>query len=301
MKVRTAFTDDPEYGRNLAVRVSVVTIVMNVLMSIAKLLVGVWSGSIAMISDALHSATDVFTTIIVICGIKISGKQSDECHQYGHERLECIAAVVLSLILFFTGAAIGVDAIKRLATGETGDLSGWGNAALIVAAVSVMVKEWMYWYTKAAADRIESSAMQADAWHHRSDAWSSVGAFLGVLGTMFGARWMDLAASILICLFIGKAAYSVFVDAMNKLVDRSCDQGVVLRMSSVILGQDGVWQIKRIRTRLFGNKIYVDLELIVDGNQSLREAHAIAVRVHNAVEEAFPQVKHCMVYMNPEV
>ena len=157
----------------------------------------------------------------------------------------------------------------------------------------------MYWFTRAGAKKINSGALMADAWHHRSDALSSVGAFIGIFGARLGFPILDPIASIVICLFIGKAAYDIFKDAIDKLVDKSCEPELVEEMREVILEQEGVLAIDDIRTRLFGAKTYVDIEIAADGNKTLIEAHNIAQKVHDVIEREFTMVKHCMVHVNP--
>lgn len=283
----------------IAYQVSWVTIAVNLTLSLLKLLAGLIASSGAMLSDAVHSASDVFSTFIVIIGVKISNKKSDADHQYGHERLECIASIILSVILLLTGVGIGISGLEKIVNGNYGELKTPGLLALVAAVVSIAVKEWMFWYTKAAADKINSGALRADAWHHRSDALSSVGAFVGILGARMGFPILDPAASVVICLFIGKAAYDIFKDAVDKLVDKSCDTGTEEEMRAVISAVEGVIHVDRLQTRLFGAKIYVDIEIAADGNQTLYEAHHIAEKVHDRIEEKFPMVKHCMVHVNP--
>ena len=284
---------------NLAYKVSAVSIAVNLILSFVKLLAGILALSGAMISDAVHSASDVFSTIIVIVGVAMSRKNSDSNHQYGHERMECMASLLLAAVLALTGAGIGVNGIKKIAGGNYETLAVPGMLALIAAIVSIAVKEWMYWYTRAAAKRINSGALMADAWHHRSDALSSVGAFVGIFGARMGYPVLDAVASVVICLFIGKAAFDIFRDAMDKMVDKSCSDELVGQMREVVQREKGVIRIDDMKTRLFGDRIYVDVEFSADGRKSLEESHDIAERVHAAIEQEFPTVKHCMVHVNP--
>lgn len=287
-------------NKAIAMTVSTVSIIANVILSIFKLIAGVVAHSGAMISDAVHSASDVFSTVIVIIGVNIAEKRSDEEHQYGHERMECVASIILAVILAATGIGIGYGGTKKILNGNYGSLSMPGYLALVAAIVSIVVKEWMFWYTREAAKKINSSALMADAWHHRSDALSSVGALIGIAGARMGLKILDPVASVVICIFIEKAAYDIFKDSIDKLVDKSCDDKTVEEISKVINSVDGVLGIDDIRTRLFGSKIYVDVEISADGNKTLNETHEIAERVHVSIEEAFPTVKHCMVHVNPE-
>ena len=288
-----------EQEKKTAMRVSAVTIVWNVILSIFKLIAGIVGHSGAMISDAVHSASDVFSTIIVILGINIASKQSDDDHQYGHDRLECVAAILLAVVLFATGIGIGIGGINKIIEGTAGKDEIPGMIALIAAVASIVVKEGMFWYTRSAAKKINSGALMADAWHHRSDALSSVGALIGIGGARLGFPVLDPIASVIICVFIVKAAYDIFKDAIDKMVDKSCDEETEEKMRRLIEEQQGVLKVDVLRTRLFGAKMYVDIEIAADGDISLREGHEIAQVVHDKVEEKFPLVKHCMVHVNP--
>lgn len=284
----------------VAMRVSVISIVVNLLLSVFKLLAGIFAKSGAMISDSIHSASDVFSTIIVMIGVQLSSRAADDSHQYGHERFECIASIALSIILLETGLLIGWNGLKTIFSGAYESIPVPGVLALIAAVVSIVVKEWMFWFTRAAAKRINSSALMADAWHHRSDSLSSIGALVGIGFSLAGFPVMDSVASVVICIFIVKAAIDIFKDAADKMVDRACDPETIQEMTQVIQNQPGVIRLDLLQTRLFGSKIYVDAEIAVQGDLPLRQAHAIAEEVHHAIENAFPMVKHCMVHVNPD-
>ena len=285
--------------KKVANKVSFITIVQNVLLSVFKLFAGIFAHSNAMISDAIHSASDVFSTIIVIIGVKLASKKSDKEHPYGHERLECVAEIVLSIVLLYTGIKIGSQAVKDIIGGNYQNLQKPGMLALVAAVVSIVTKEIMYWYTRHYAKKIDSSALMADAWHHRSDALSSVGALVGIGGAMMGFPVMDSIASIVIFVFIAKAAYDIFKDAMDKMVDHSCDDETEKEMRDFVLAQKEVLSVDLLHTRIFGNKIYVDVEIGVNGSYTLRQAHEIAEEVHEGIEKNFPKVKHVMVHVNP--
>lgn len=282
-----------------AMKVSFVSIAANLILSVFKLAAGFIAHSGAMISDSIHSASDVLSTFIVIAGIKISSKDSDKEHPYGHERMECVSAIVLATILAITGIGIGYSAALKILSGRYGSLTVPGTLALIAALVSIAVKESMFWYTRFYAKKIDSGALMADAWHHRSDALSSVGAFIGIAGARLGFPVMDAVASLVICFFIEKAAYEIFKDAVDKMVDKACDESTERALRSCALSQTGVLGVDLLRTRVFGNKIYVDIEITADGNETLREAHSIAENVHDSIERNFSKVKHIMVHVNP--
>lgn len=288
-------TDD----KKLAMHVSTVSVIVNLLLSLFKMIAGILAHSGALISDAVHSASDVFSTLIVMIGITISNKQSDKEHPYGHERLECVASLLLASILFATGIGIGFSGMKKITSGNIEKLAIPGVLALIAAVISILVKEWMYWYTRAAAKKINSGALMADAWHHRSDSLSSLGSFAGVLGARLGFPIFDPLASIIICIFIIKAAWDIYKDTINKMVDCACDDETIEEMTNVVLSNPDVMAMDLIRTRMFGSKAYVDTEIAADENLLLKDAHQIAENVHDSIEQSFPQVKHCMVHVNP--
>jgi len=285
--------------QRVANRVSVITIAANVILSVFKLVAGIVAHSGAMISDAVHSASDVFSTFVVMLGIHMAAKDSDKEHPYGHERLECVAAIVLAMILFMTGLGIGIKAFGNIISGDYEDLQVPGILALIAAIASIVVKEGMYWYTRHYAKKIDSGALLADAWHHRSDALSSIGALVGIGGARLGYPVMDSVASLVIFFFILKAAFDIFKDAMDKMVDHACDWETEEQMRDCVLAHEKVLSIDMLQTRIFGNKIYVDVEIQVNGDFTLREAHAIAEDVHEQIEQSFPKVKHIMVHVNP--
>lgn len=283
-----------------AVRVSVVSIIGNAVLSAFKVLAGVIAHSGAMISDGVHSASDVFSSIIVIIGVKLSAKKSDKEHPYGHERMECVAAIILAVVLLVTGLFIGDSALGKLISGNYDSLEIPGILALIAAIISIFVKEGMFWYTRYYAKLLDSGAVMADAWHHRSDALSSVGALIGIAGARMGMPVLDPVATFVICLFILKAAYDIFKDAVDKMVDHSCDDKTESQIRECVLAQEGIRGIDMMHTRIFGNKIYVDIEILVDGSKTLYEGHAIAEKVHSEIEGKFPKVKHIMVHVNPD-
>lgn len=289
----------PHEFEKTALKVSAVSIAGNTVLSLFKLLAGIIASSGAMISDAVHSASDVFSSIIVIIGVKVSSKKPDKDHPYGHERFECVAAIVLAVILLITGLFIGYTSIQKLFSGKADNSEAPGMLALVAAVISIVGKEVMFRYTRSHAIRLDSGALMADAWHHRSDALSSVGALIGIAGARMGYPVLDVIASVVICVFIIKAAYDIFMNAADKMVDHSCSEEVEREISECAAGQDGVLGVDIVKTRLFGNRIYVDIEICADGNLTLEEGHEIAERVHSSIEENFKKVKHIMVHVNP--
>ena len=286
-------------NEQIAVKISVVSGAGNIELAAFKLFAGIFGRSAAMVSDAIHSLSDVFSSMVVIAGVKIAAKDSDHDHQYGHERIECIAAIILSVVLCAVGLGIGYSGVKTVLYGNYDSIETPGLIALIAAVISIVSKEAMFWYTRNGAKKINSSALMAEAWHHRSDVLSSVGSFAGILGARLGFQVLDPIASLIICVMILKVTVDIFMEAVGKLTDKSCDDETVEKMEEIVMKQEGVLAVDDIKTRIFGAKIYTDVEIAADGNLSLYDAHGIAERVHNEIEKNFPDVKHCMVHVNP--
>ena len=253
-----------------ALRVSGLSILINLLLTAGKLLAGLLARSGAMISDAVHSASDVFSTLIVMIGVKLSGKESDREHPYGHERMECVAAILLSGILLATGLLIGYQGIRSILS-EREELQSPGILAAVAAGVSILTKELLFHYVRHQARKLDSPALMAEAWHHRSDALSSIGALAGILGARAGFPVLDPLASVVICVFIAKAAFDIFRDAVNKMVDHSCDEETETAIRLCAVEQPEVVRIDLLRTREFGNRIYIEMEIAVDGELKLSD------------------------------
>ncbi len=285
--------------QELTIRVSRVSVVLNLALTILKFLAGAVGHSSAMIADAMHSASDIFGSVLVIIGAKVSGREADKEHPYGHERMECVVSIILANILFLVAAGIGVSGLEKVFSGDYASLIIPGKAALGAAVLSIIVKEGLFWYTRVAAKKINSVSLMAEAWHHRSDALSSIGSFAGILGARMGFPVLDPLASVLIALCIIKVAVDIYKETIDRMVDRSCDMKTENAMRELILSCDGVERLDVLRTRLFGAKLYAEVEIGADESLSLKDAHDIAVRVHNGIEEHFPLVKHCVVHVNP--
>ena len=289
-------------NKQIATQVSLVTIIANTVLAILKLVAGILSMSSAMISDAADSMTDVLSTFMVMIGVRISNKTADENHPYGHERLECVVGVILALVIAATGIGIGYDAVQKIIEGAKGNLPSLNNfalMALITAAVSVISKEAMYRYTRAAAKKISSGAMMANAWNFRSDALASIGSIIGIGGAMLGVPLLDPIAGAVICLLVLKVAFGIARDAFGKMVDKSCDTKTVEKIRKSAESTDGVYSVDKLKTRLFGDKVYAEIEIACNPQLTLADAHDIAEAVHRKIETEFPEVKHCVVHINP--
>ena len=280
-----------------ATKVSVISMATNVILTIAKFAAGVVAHSGAMISDAVHSASDIFSGLIVLIGVRISSKAPDDKHPYGHERFECVAALLLSGILALVGGTIGVNAVKDIIGGRVQEAPG--ILALVAAVISIVTKETLFWYTRGYAKKYRSTALHAEAWHQRSDALSSIGALIGIAGARMGVPVMEPIASLIIALFILRVAVRIFRDAIDQMVDHSASEETEAAFRETAMEQPGVQGVELLRTRMFGNRVYVDLEIAADPELSLAAAHEIAERVHDAIEQTYPDVKHIMVHVNP--
>ncbi len=286
-----------ESSNTIINRLSAVGIIGNILLSVFKFVAGIVGNSSAMVSDAVHSTSDIVATVVAYFGAKLGRMKTDDSHPYGHERIECIFTLFLGLILLGTGLFIGYEAVVKIISGTYGEEPEM--IAIVAAVVSIITKELMFHYTMHYAKILRSDSFKADAWHHRSDALSSIAALIGIALAMSGFPIMDPVASIIICLFIIRLSIGILLDSINKTVDRSCDEDTVCRMKDTVMGVDGVRSVDLINTRLFGNRIYVDLEISVDCSMSVEDGHRIAEDVHLTLEREYPDVKHVMVHVNP--
>ena len=297
----TMTQDSRQNPQTIVNRVTSIGIIGNVILSLFKFLAGILGHSSAMVSDAIHSLSDVLATFIAWLGIRLSMQAPDREHPYGHERLECVASLLLGAILFGTGLMIGLSGLKTILAGHYDELQSPGSVALIAAVVSIATKEGMFWYTRHYAKVLNSAAFMADAWHHRSDALSSIGSLIGIGGAMLGFPILDPLASVAIAVCIIKVAYDILKDAVSKMLDTACSSEYEKKLADFISAQDGVDRLDVLHTRMFGNKIYIDAEISVDGDKSLTDAHEIAESVHTQVEKHFDNIKHIMIHVNPMV
>ena len=285
--------------KSIVNRLTWVSILGNIILVIFKMYAGIAGTSGAMVSDAVHSLSDVLTTVAAYMGVKLAQKSPDREHPYGHDRLECAASMLLGAILMATGIGIGWGGVKQIIAGHYDQIAIPGGIALAAAIVSIVAKEGMFQYTRYYARKINSSAFMADAWHHRSDALSSIGSLIGIGGAMLGVPVMEPLACAAICLCILKVAFDIMRNALDQMLDTACPDNYEKDLGDFILRQDGVMRLDMLRTRKFGSMVYIDVEIGVDGSLPLSAAHGIAQSVHNAVEKAHPEIKHIMIHENP--
>ena len=295
--------DDNEYKKTI-IRVSIVTIIWNAILSFAKVIIGVIAGAVSLISDGFHSLSDVLSTIIVMIGAKLSTKKEDKGHPFGHERFESVASIILALLLFDTALILGYKGVLSIidfANGKRLEATSFIYVALGCAIASIIIKFFMYLYTIINAKKINSPSLKADGYHHLSDSLSSIGSVVGIIGLIIGGNLelFDPIASILIALFIIKVSIDIFKEAINELVDKAAPFEVENEIKGLVLKCDGVISINSLKTRMFGNKLYVELEIVVDSNITVKEGHNIAKNVHDVIESSNSNVKHCMVHVDP--
>ena len=296
-------TSPEQEEKKATAKMAAVGVAGNVFLAVFKLTAGVIGHSAAMLSDSVHTLSDVLATLIAYIGVRISKKKADEKHPYGHERFESAASLLLAVILFLTGAGIGWKCISAILDGSYRDFSLPGLLPVIAAVVSIVVKEAMYWYTMHYAVRLKSSAFKADAWHHRSDALSSIGALVGIIGARHGSPVLDQIAGIIICIMIIIVSIGIFRNAIENMLDTSCDEKIEEELRAYVIHFSETENEKigtdLLRTRKFSEKVYVEIEINLDGNMRLQEAHDIAERLHDGIERDFPDVKHVMIHVNP--
>lgn len=284
----------------LIFKVSALSILANVFLTIFKAVFGIMFNSYALVSDAIHSLSDVFSTIVVIVGSFFARKDVDDDHNYGHEKYESIAGLLLAIFLAFISAIILSDAVHTLIAIIGGDVMETPNKyALIAAFVSIVVKELMFRYTVNVANKIKSPALKADAWHHRSDALSSVASFVAIILAMAGFAIADPIASFLICMFIFKVALDIFKESLDQITDKAAPSELTESIKMTILENKDVLEISEIKTRAHASKLYVDVSIQVDKNISVYDGHEIAEQIHDDIESKYEDVLHMNVHIEP--
>lgn len=277
------------------------TIVVNLLLSVIKFFAGVFGQSAALLSDALHSAGDVISTVFVFFGARVSRKKADQTHPYGHERFEALLALFMGLSLLGLALFMFGQSIYRLVQYWFNDvpLTRPNTIALVAVVISIIINEMLFWWALTNGKKAHSSTLIADAWHHRFDAISSIGGLIGIGGALFGYLWFDPIAALFISLLIMKVAMSILLKTIKQLVDSSPDLDTMQAIESLIESIKGVKSVDDLKGRLHAEKMFIDVEIGVEATLNLKQAHTIAENVHHQVEANFPLVKHCMVHVNP--
>lgn len=284
-------------------RVTLVGSVVNAVLVVMKFLAGVFGRSSAMIADAVHSLSDFLTDIIVLLFVKTSSKPQDEDHDYGHGKFETMATLLIGLILLFVAIGIFINSANLISAAVSGELLPRPDyLALIVAVISIIAKEGVYQYTIRAGRSLDSQAVMANAWHHRSDALSSVGTLIGISLAMFmGERWRiaDPIAAIVVGALIVKVAIDIMRPAVDELLERSLPADQEDEIRRTMLAVPGVVRIGQLRTRRIGPNIAIDAHIKMDGNMSLTNAHNIASQTERAIKNAYGTQTHISLHMEP--
>ena len=280
-----------------ASKVTILAILWNVFLSVIKIFAGVIGNSTAMIADGIHSASDIITSVGVLIGNKISSKPGDKEHNYGHEKAETLVSFLLSIILIAVAVTIGVDGAKKML--NLNEVKVPTLMPLVVAVISIAIKEYQYRITIKVAKKINSPALKADAWHHRSDALSSIAAFVGIGGAMLGFKILEPLASIVVALFVCKVGYDILKNAVNELMDVSIDETYENEIKKIAQLTEGVMNLGSLRTRKHGASAYVDLVICVDGKLTVTSGHDIATNLEKKIQNDINIVKGITVHVEP--
>lgn len=281
---------------NLSKRASAIALTVNISLMAAKIAAGMISGSMAIIADAFNNATDIFSAIAVFSGIRISYLPPDEKHQYGHAKAEPIVAKLVSIIITFTAITIGYTSVKQLFSIKT---ESRGLSAIIVSFFSILVKYSLYRYTNRVGKIVESPSMIADSYNHRSDVLASIAVLLGAAGARSGYPSLDPAAGLLVSILILKTGISIYINAVNDLMDTAPDPQTLCHIKKTASETYGVICVDNIRARKYGSKYHVDLKICVDGHITVEEGHNIAARAKYNIMKEISNVEDIMVHVNP--
>ncbi len=278
-------------------KVTITVILWNVFLTVIKIFSGVIGNSTAMIADGIHSASDIITSVGVLIGNKISSKPRDKEHNYGHEKAETLVSFLLSIILIVVSVTIGLEGVKKLFNLDSVEIPTL--LPLIISIVSILIKEYQFRITIKVAKKINSPSLKADAWHHRSDAFSSIAAFIGIGGAIIGFKALEPIATIIVALIVLKVAVDIFKDSMNELMDVSIDDEKENHILELVELVEGVKHIKTIRTRKHGAFAYVDLVICVDGNLTVTQGHDIATIIEKKLIQEVDIIKGIIVHVEP--
>ena len=286
--------------------ISMVTVwgaVANMALSIMKLVAGLMGRSSAMVADAVHSFSDLVSDIVVLVMVRVASKGKDKSHDYGHGKFETLATVIISLLLLVVGARLMISAVERIRfVLEGGELEAPGRIALWAAVISIIVKELLYQWTSRVGKLVDSQAMVANAWHHRSDALSSVGSAVGIGGAiLLGGKWtiLDPLVGAVISIVIIVVAVQMAVPAINELTEASLPDNVENRIMDIIRAVSGVENVHDLRTRRSGPEIIIDVHIVVDPEMTVAAAHDITIEAETAVRKEFGEGTQLSIHVEP--
>lgn len=284
-------------------KVTITGSVVNIILLILKFAAGILGHSAAMIADAVHSLSDFLTDVVVIAFVKLSSKPADSDHDYGHGKYETLATAIIGTSLLAVGVLIfcsGMDKTWRVIQGEV--LPSPGKVALVAAVASIVLKEWAYRFTVKVGKRCRSEAVVANAWHHRSDALSSIGTMMGVGGAiLLGSHWavLDPLAAIVVSIFIIKAAWSLVMQSVKELTDASLSDAEEADIVKTAVEVQGVCEIHNLRTRRIGNKIAIEMHVRMPGSVSLYVAHERATAIEQRLKQKYGADTHVGIHLEP--
>lgn len=277
--------------------------VVNAMLILLKFVAGFVGKSSAMVADAVHSLSDFISDVVVLVFVKIAGKPKDESHDYGHGKFETLATMIIGVLLFVVGIGLLISGIESVIHSlKGGELERPTMLALIIAIFSIVSKEWLYRYTVQKGKKLDSQAVMANAWHHRSDAISSLGTLVGIAGAMFlGTKWriLDPIAAIVVSFFIIKSGYDIVKPCISELLEASLPADKEKDIVDLVMGVPGIKLVHNLRTRRIGNGIAVDMHAKMDGNISLSEAHDKATAAEKAIRNKFGENSLINIHMEP--
>ena len=287
-----------EENGKIIFKVSILTLIVNIVLTVLKAVFGAIFFNVSVLSDAIHSFSDVGTTVLVLISVLISKPQTDKEHPYGHEKIEPLITLLFAEFLAGTGIFLAVGGIKGIISPVKAELNFY---LIAVTVFSIVAKEAMYWYTIHYAKKTNSQTLKADAWHHRSDSLSSLAVLIGlVISKFIGSNLAESIAVVLVAALIIKVAVQIFITSINRLIDKSADDATTEKIRTLVKETEGVIEIDSLQTRLFGNALLVDIEIAVDESLPLKSSHKIAHAVHDKLEaESDLSIKHCNVHVNP--
>lgn len=277
--------------------------IVNFILLIFKFVAGVLGHSSAMVADAIHSLSDFATDIIVLFFVRISSKPADTTHKYGHGKFETLATAFIGFALLAVGIGILIEGTKNIVAVVRGEvLQAPGVIALLAAAVSIISKEILYQYTVYKGRKINSQAVVANAWHHRSDAFSSIGTLVGIAGAMFlGEKWrvLDPVAAVIVSVFILKVAIDILRNSLEELMEHSLPDAEEEEIKQIILSMNGVESPHHLRTRRIGNRVAIEVHIRMNGDMTLTKAHQITTEVEQQLKLRFGENTHIGIHTEP--
>jgi cation diffusion facilitator family transporter len=279
-------------------RVTIIGMLVNIILTAIKIIIGYLANSSSVVADGIHSLSDVSTDVAILVGVKYWNEPPDAEHPYGHRRIETMISVFIGLSLLGASIFLGYGAIIKL---RTGTFVVPDSIALIAAIISIILKEWLFHWTYKTGKKIKSQAVIANAWHHRSDCFSSIPVAISIALATYNREWafLDPVATLAVCAFIVQAAYQILIPALKELSDRGADKAVLKEIKEIVLQVEGVKSVHAVRSRYHGNELYVDLHIQVDGELSVREGHYISGAAKAQLIEKGPDIVDVLIHLEP--